>query len=375
MVEPTFKRVTIKLGTALLTGGGEKLNLDIMSNIASQVACLHAHKIDTAIVTSGAVAAGAEKVKIDRRTKKLPAKQILASVGQARLMQTYEEIFERYGITIAQVLLTRSDISERLGYLNARNTLLGLLELGIVPIINENDAVATEEIIGTVFGDNDRLSAMVANLIDADLLLILSDIAGLYTADPSQVPEAKLIPVVEKIDESIQAMARGTNKSTSIGGMITKLEAAKMATSCGITTIIADGRERDVIVRIVQEQEPIGTRFLPTSTRMESRQRWLVSELGVKGSLVVDDGAAHALKEDRRSLLPAGVKEAKGNFKRGDVVTIYNSQNEKLGYGITNYSAEEIAAIKGLHSDQILPTLGYEYGDEIIHRNNLVLLR
>lgn len=375
MTDLTFKRVVIKLGTALLTSGGENLDISIMSNIASQVALLHTLKAEIAIVTSGAVAAGGEKIKINRRARGLPSKQILASVGQARLMQAYEDIFERHSLTIAQVLLTKTDISERSGYLNARNTLLGLLELGVIPIVNENDVVAPDELVGNIFGDNDRLSAMVANLIDADLLLILSDIPGLYTADPLQDPEARLVPLIEKIDGSVHAMAGGTSRQIGTGGMITKIEAARMASGCGITTIIADGREKDIITRIIQKKEEIGTRFLPTSTRMESRQRWLISELGVKGNLIIDAGAARALMEKGGSLLPAGVKEVKGSFKRGDVVAIYDSSNEKIGYGITNYSSEEADAIKGIHSNQITSILGYEYGDEIIHRNNLVLSR
>ena len=367
-----YRRIVAKLGTSLLTGGSDHLNEDIMSSLIAQLAELHRQGLEVLVVSSGAIALGRHKLGLTKKLKGIPFKQVLASVGQNRLMHVYEQLFSRYDITVAQALLTKADLSDRAGYLNTRNTLLALLELRVVCIINENDVVAIDEIREAKFGDNDNLSAMVANLVDADLLLLLTDIGGLYTADPHRYPDAKLIPRVDKIDTRIDRLAADTQSKVSTGGMITKIEAARLATASGVTVAIADGREKDIILRLVAG-EAVGTHFIPTATRLESRQRWMLSGLATRGKLVVDSGAALALQKQKRSLLAAGIKEVEGKFKRGDIVNICDSDGCQLGCGITNYSSSDIAAIKGMHSRKIATLLGYDYGSEVVHRNNLVM--
>jgi len=366
------KRIVVKLGTSLLTGGTDYLNQDIMANLVAQVAQLHGQGREILIISSGAITSGRHKLGLTRQIKGIPYKQVLASVGQCRLMYTYEQLFDQYHITVAQALLTKTDLSDRAGYLNARNTLLALLELRVVCVVNENDVVAIDEIKEAKFGDNDNLSAMVANLIDADLLILLTDIAGLYTADPHRDPNAQLIPEVEKITSTIEQLAAGTRSNLGIGGMTTKIEAAKLATASGVTVIIADGREKDIILRLTSG-ENIGTRFLPTTSKLESRKRWMLSGLCSMGKLVVDSGAALAIKKQKRSLLAAGIKQVEGKFERGDIVDIYDTEGSPLGCGITNYSSSDINIIKGAHSEKISTLLGFDYGSEVIHRNNLTV--
>ncbi len=371
--QPPYRRVVVKFGTSLLTGGSDHLNPEIMTRLAAQIAGLHKQGCELILVSSGAIASGRHKLGIKKRIKGIPFKQVLASIGQNHLMYTYEQLFSQFGITIAQALLTRAALMERAGYLNARNTLLALLELRVLCIVNENDVLAVDELRDARFGDNDNLSAMVANLVDADLLLLLSDIDGLYTADPRKDPAARLIPVVESISADIERLASDTAGKLGTGGMITKVEAARMATSCGVTVVIASGRQPDIITRVVSG-EPTGTRFLPAASKLESRQRWILSGLCTKGRLVVDDGAAQALKAENASLLAAGIKEVDGEFERGDTVEVYDSAGHQLGCGITNYCSADIGAIKGKHSRQINSLLGYDYGAEVVHRNNLVVL-
>lgn len=385
-----YKRIVVKLGTNLLTAGSDRLDLVVMSTLVGQVARLHQQGRDVLLVTSGAIAAGRQELGISDGMRDIPCRQAMAAVGQTALMQSYEQLFEWHGIKVAQALLTRTDLSDRLGYLNARRTLLTLLKLRVLPIINENDVVAVEELGGASFGDNDNLSGLVANLVDADLLVILSDVDGLYTADPDKDKGAKLIPRVERIDKSIEKLAGGT-RGRGRGGMKTKLEAAKLATASGATAVIAGGLEKDIILRVVAGDE-VGTIFVPTASNMESRKRWILSGLATRGSIVVDAGAAKALKEQNRSLLPAGVKEVEGKFERGDAVNIMaemakvkeratkskkgaggDAEYERIGCGITNYSSRELAAIKGARSDRIEELLGYAYGDEVVHRNDLVV--
>jgi glutamate 5-kinase len=250
---------------------------------------------------------------------------------------------------------------------------LAFLDLGVISIINENDVVAIDEIEGARFGDNDNLSAMVANLIDADLLIILSDVAGLYEADPSLHPDAALISEVPRIDENIFKLAGGSHSGLGLGGMFTKIQAADLATACGITVVIARGDEPDVLLRLASG-DSIGTRFLPGANRKESRERWMLAGLSVKGKLVVDEGASRALRVGNSSLLGAGIIEIEGDFQRGDLVNVHDSADIRLGSGITNYSGEDIDKIKGVHSRKIGQILGYDYGAEVIHRNNLVIL-
>jgi glutamate 5-kinase len=368
-----YKRIVAKFGTGLLTGGSGRLNERVMSGLAGQMAQLHTQGLELVIVSSGAIASGRQKLGLTEQIKDVPFKQVLASVGQHRLVSLYERLFDRYDITVAQALLAKADLLDRAGYLNARNTLLALLDLKVICVVNENDVVAVDELHEAVFGDNDNLSAMVANLIDADLLMILTDTAGFYTADPRRHPEAQLIPQVEKVDLKIERLAAATTSRLGTGGMITKVAAAKLATSFGVTVVIADGREPDVILRLARG-EPIGTRFLPASSKRESRKRWMLSGLSTKGKLVVDSGAAKALKKQNRSLLAAGIKDLAGEFQRGAIVNIYDPEGSRLGCGITNYSSADLKVIKGAHSGKIVTLLGYDYGSEVVHRNNLVVL-
>ena len=367
-----YQRVVAKFGTSLLTGGKDYLDPVMMSDLVRQLASLHNDDIELAVVTSGAVACGRHKLGLPKKVKGIPYKQVLASVGQSHLMSTYEKIFDKYNINIAQALLTRAVLCDRAGYLNARNTLLALIELGVIGIINENDVVAIDEIQGARFGDNDNLSAMVANLIDADLLIILSDIEGLYTADPRNNPDAKLLIEVAKVDDTIFALAGGIGSAQGSGGMITKLQAAKMATACGITVIIAKGNVKDILPRLVRGEE-IGTRFLPTASKLESRERWMVAGLSSNGRLMVDTGAIDALKK-KSSLLAAGITGVEGKFERGDLVDVFDTTGNRLGSGITNYGARDVSTIKGMHSRKIAGILGFDYGAEVIHRNNLVIM-
>jgi len=368
-----YKRVVAKLGTNLLTGGTGHLDFSIMSSLVEQVAQLHQQGYEIIIVSSGAIAAGRQKLGITKEQKGIPFKQVLASVGQSQLMNAYEQLFSQHNLIIAQALLTRSDLVDRAGYLNARNTLLALIELGVICIVNENDVVATDELGEFIFGDNDNLSAMVANLVDADLLTLLTDIDGLYTADPQRDPKAKLIPRVERIDAEVERLAGDTASAYGVGGMITKLEAANLATASGVTVVIANGRKPDILTQIAYGKS-IGTIFPPRTSKLESKKRWMLSGLASKGKLTIDDGAVLALKKQNRSLLPAGVVDVDGEFQRGDVVDIFNSKGNHIGCGIPNYSSQDIAKIKGAHSDEISGLLGYEYGTEVIHRNNMVLI-
>jgi glutamate 5-kinase len=367
-----YKRIVAKFGTNLLTAGTDKIDANVLSVIVRQVAQLHKEGKEIILVSSGAVASGRQLLTLPRDTKDVPARQVMAAVGQHVLMNSYTELFRRHGIVTAQALLTKLDLANRLSYLNARNTLLTLLELGVVTIINENDVVAIEELEGARFGDNDNLSGMVANLVDADLLVIMSDVAGLYTADPVLDKSAKLIPVVKQIDKSIEKMAGGT-RGRGTGGMTTKIQAAKLATASGTAVVIANGSERDLLLRLVND-ESIGTMFLPSTDKIESRKRWILSGLATKGKLVVDGGAAAALSRGNKSLLPAGVRGVEGSFKRGDAVDITTESGERIACGISNYSAADIEKIKGARSDKIEGLLGHGYGDEVVHRDNIVVL-
>ena len=368
----SYLRIVAKFGTGLLTSGGDHLDLQVMSSLVEQIARLRGQGKEIVIISSGAIASGRQKLKKVPERKNTPFKQVLASVGQSHLMYTYEQLFSQYDITVAQALLTKEDLCDRSGYLNARNTLLALIELGIICIVNENDVVAIDEIEELKFGDNDNLSAMVANLVDADILVMLTDIGGLYTANPHYNPEAQLIRRVDKIDAEIERMACDTASRQGTGGMMTKIEAAKLATSSGVNVVIADGREPDILVRVSQGED-IGTFFPAQVSKMESRKRWMLSGLASKGKVTADKGAVSALKEHAKSLLPAGVMKAEGKFQRGDIVDILDDKGKHIGYGIANYSSSDLAIIGGKHSDKIGSLLTYDYGDEVVHRNNMVI--
>ncbi len=369
----TYRRIVAKFGTNLLTSDTDHLDPQVMSSLVEQIARLHRQGKEMVVISSGAIASGRQKLKKIPERKNTPFKQVLASVGQSHLMYTYEQLFSQYGITVAQALLTKGDLCDRSGYLNARNTLLALIDLGIVCIVNENDVVAIDEIEELRFGDNDNLSAMVANLVDADLLVMLTDIGGLYTADPHYNPQAQLVRRVDKIDTEIKRMACDTASRRGIGGMATKVEAARLATASGVNVAIADGREPDVLVKISQGEDT-GTFFPAPVNKMESKKRWMLSGLASKGKVMVDKGAVSALKEHNKSLLPAGIMKAEGKFQRGDIVDILDDKGKQIGYGIANYGSSDLTTIAGKHSDSIGSLLGYDYGDEVIHRNNMVMV-
>lgn len=368
-----YRRVVAKFGTNVLTAGTARLDLEVMAALVGQVARLHQMGAEVMVVTSGAIAAGRHRLGLKGERKEIPYRQVLAAVGQTDLMQSYQELFAWHDITIGQTLLTRRDLADRQGYLNARNTLLAMLDLRVVPIINENDVVAVDEIEGAKIGDNDNLSALVANLVDADLLVLLTDQNGLYTADPRLDPKAKLIERVDVIDAKIEALAAGSSSGAGIGGMTTKLQAARLATGGGTDLVIAAGEETEVLVRLASG-EAVGTLFPSTVDRMESRKRWMLAGLAVKGTIVVDAGAAKVLRGDNKSLLPAGVRDVSGRFARGDAVDVVDAEGHRVACGIANYGADEILRIRGVRSDRIEEVLGHNYGGEVVHRDNMVCL-
>ncbi len=363
------QRIVVKLGTSVLTSGTKRLSRRRMLEIVRQAAKLHDAGHQIVIVSSGAIAAGRETLNYPELDRSVPAKQMLAAVGQGRLIQIYTELFSLFDIVVGQVLLTRGDLSNRTGYLNARDTLLTLLSHQIVPVINENDTIATEEIR---VGDNDNLSALVSNLVDADLLILLTDQLGLYSADPRTDPDAELISVVERIDDSVWARAGGTSTGLGTGGMITKLQAAQLAGRSGAVTVIASGALPDVLLDVTAGKR-IGTTFLAPTTHRESRKRWLLSEKP-QGSINVDPGAVKKLCSNGASLLPVGITGATGDFERGASVRVVSPEGKPIAVGVTNYSSQEIRQLIGVRSAQIAAVLGYTYGEEVIHRNDLVLL-
>jgi glutamate 5-kinase len=367
--------MVVKLGTTLLTSGRDHLDLSMMAALVEQVAALHLRGREVIVVSSGAVAAGRERLRRRAATgvHGTPLKQVLASIGQSHLMSTYEMLFSRHDITIAQALLTRDTLMDRAGYLNARNTLLALCDMGVVCIVNENDVVAVEELEERRFGDNDNLSAMVANLVDADLLVLLTDTGGLYSADPRLHPDAELIPLVQTIDSTIECLAGGSMSGQGIGGMSTKVEAAKLATCSGVDVVIASGHEPDILARL-DAGERIGTLFPAAGSKLESRKRWMASGLGSHGRIVVDTGAVGAMRKRSGSLLPAGIVGVSGSFRRGDIVDVVAEDGTRIAAGIVNYDSADVKRVQGQHTDHMAAALEHLYGDEIIHRNNMVVL-
>ncbi len=365
-----YKRIVVKLGTSVLTGGARQLDRARMIELVRQCAELYHQGHDIVICTSGAIAAGRAHLDFPKLPPTIVSKQLFASVGQIRLMLLWEHFFDIYGIRVGQILLTRADVENRQRYLNARDTFSALIENRIVPVVNENDALATEEI---KVGDNDNLSALVATLSSAELLLMLTDQPGLFTADPRVDPAAQLIPEVYRIDEALRAQAGGTSTGLGVGGMVTKLSAANIARHAGIDVIIAAGQEPNIITRAARG-EPVGTRFRALESRPESRKRWILAGPKPVGLIIVDDGASRALCERGRSLLPAGIVEVEGKFERGDTVTIVDQLRHELARGLAAYGSSDLRQIAGAKSQEIAERLGYTYGDEAVHRNNLVVL-
>ena len=367
----SFQRIVVKLGTSTLTAGTPQISPPRLVDLARQIAQLHSTGRELLVVSSGAIAAGREGLNFPQLPKDIPAKQMLAAVGQPRLMALYTQLFGLYGLRVAQVLLTRSDLADRRRYLNSRNTLAALLAQRVVPIINENDTVATEEIR---VGDNDNLSALVTNLIEADLLVLLTDQPGLFTADPRHDPSAQLVAEVSEPDipAALWQAAGGTANGLGTGGMLTKLQAADLARHSGATVVIAHGDEPDVLSRLVSG-EPVGTRFHPLSTGVESRKRYILAGRRAAGRMSVDAGALRALRKGG-SLLPVGVVSVEGEFGRGDTVRIFDPTGREVARGLSNYASSDLARLCGRQSTEIEAVLGVNFGDEVVHRNNLVML-
>lgn len=366
-----YQRLVVKLGTSTLTAGTPHLSEDTLVNLVSQIAALCDSKCEVILVSSGAMAAGREALSFPKLPKEIPAKQMLSAVGQPRLMAIYENLFAQHNYTVAQVLLTRQDLTQRRSYLNSRNTLLALLDQKVLPIVNENDAVTTEEIR---VGDNDNLSALVANLVDADLLLMLTDQPGMFTSDPRTDPNAKLLTEINasEIPKELWKSASASKDELGTGGMITKLQAADLARRSGTNVVIASGTEPDAILRIAKG-EPIGTYFKATATTLESRKRFILSGTASTGKIQIDNGASNALQKGS-SLLPVGVTLILGEFDRGDTVSVMDANNNEIARGLTNYHSTELSKIAGRQSKDIESMLGYYYGEEVIHRDQLVLI-
>lgn len=365
-----YKRIVVKLGTSVLTGGTRQLDRAHMVEIARQCAALRHQGCEVIIVTSGAIAAGRERLDQPVLPPTVAAKQMLAAVGQGWLMHVWESLFDIYGLHVGQMLLTRADVADRDRFLNARDMLVTLLENGIIPIINENDAVATAEI---KVGDNDNLSALIAVLAEADLLLLLTDQDGLFTADPRTHTDAQLIAEVRDIDAELYALAGGSVSGLGTGGMTTKLQAADVARRAGADVVIAAGRAADVIVQAAAGAA-VGTHFLALETPLENRKRWIFSGTVAGGRLVVDLGAARALRERGGSLLPAGIVAVENDFERGDTVLIVGPKDKPLARGIARYSAHDLRRIQGCKSDQIADRLGFTAGPVAVHRNDMILV-
>ncbi len=368
-----YERVVIKVGTSTLTDGGKELCLARMVDLVRQLTAVKAAGKQVVLVSSGGIAAGREMLAYPELPHFLPGKQMLAAVGQPRLMAVYTQLFSLYKQPIAQVLLTRDDLADRRRYLNARNTLEALLSYGIIPIINENDTIATEEIR---FGDNDNLSALITNVLEADLLILLTDQDGVYNADPTVNPDAELISLVDtpEIPKALINAAGGSSNGLGTGGMSSKLSAAELARHSGAVVVVANGVTEQVIERIVLKGESVGTTFLPLTTHLEHRKRFLLAGITeAVGQLKLDEGAVKALRKGG-SVLPVGIIAVVGDFSRGQSVTVLDPEERKVAVGLCNYSAADIRKIAGQQSDQIAEILGYAYGAEAVHHDNMVLL-
>ena len=364
------RRLVVKVGSSLVTNEGQGLDHAALARWAEQIAELKRRKKDVVLVSSGAVAEGMQRLGWKRRPNALHELQAAAAVGQMGLIEAYESCFRKHDLHTAQILLTHEDLADRKRYLNARSTLRTLLDLGVIPVINENDTVATDEIR---FGDNDTLAALVTNLIEADALVILTDQPGLYTKDPRRHADAELVRQARAGDASLEKMAGGVGSHVGSGGMLTKVMAARRAARSGAATIIASGREPNVLVRLASG-EAIGTQLIAETLTLAARKQWLADHLQVRGKLKLDDGAVRALKTEGKSLLPIGVFEATGEFERGEVVSCLDTQGLEIARGLVNYSSAETRKILKSPSHEIEARLGYIDEPELIHRDNLVLL-
>jgi glutamate 5-kinase len=364
------KRVVIKIGSSVLTNQYGEISESMFEEIAEGASKIRSRGIDILLVSSGAIAAGMKKLKLREKPKDISMKQAIAACGQSTLMWYYEKAFSAFGERVAQVLLTHDGLSARKRFLNARKTLFTLLRMGVIPIVNENDTVAVEEIM---FGDNDNLAALVTSLVEADLLILLTDIDGLYDKDPRNHKDAKLISVIDEINKNIEEGAGDTFGRTTTGGMRTKIEAAKTAAAFGVPTIIANGKKSSVLSDIFDGKE-IGTLFLPGRERLRGRKHWIAFTLKPSGEIVIDEGAKKAISYLGKSLLPSGIKEVRGEFEVGDPVRCVDESGMEVARGLSSYSSSEIRKIVGAKTSDIENILGYKYSNEIIHRDDLVVV-
>lgn len=365
------KRIVIKVGTSTITYANGKRNFSQIDRLAREISDLQNQGKEMILVTSGAVAVGVDRMGLPGKPKTIPGKQAAAAVGQGVLMHTYEKFFADYGQIVAQVLITKTEAIDRHRYTNTRNTFMELMRQRVIPIVNENDVVALDEL---KIGDNDNMSALVAGIVDADLVIILSDVDGLYTANPQTHPDAVIVPEVAEITPEIEASAGGVGSARGTGGMATKIQAAKAATSSGIHLVIASGTEKNAITRVLQGEE-LGTLFVSRENRLQFRKRWLAFGAKIAGSIVVDDGCAKAVrKAGGCSILPAGVFAVQGDFLPGSTVSVIDKDAHELARGLVHYSSAELEQIKGCNSGEIANILGHKNFDEVIHRDDLVIL-
>ena len=370
------KRIVIKVGTSTITYANGKRNFSQIDRLAREISDLQNQGKEMILVTSGAVAVGVDRMGLPGKPKTIPGKQAAAAVGQGVLMHTYEKFFADYGQIVAQVLITKTEAIDRHRYTNTRNTFMELMRQRVIPIVNENDVVALDVVAldELKIGDNDNMSALVAGIVDADLVIILSDVDGLYTANPQTHPDAVIVPEVAEITPEIEASAGGVGSARGTGGMATKIQAAKAATSSGIHLVIASGTEKNAITRVLQGEE-LGTLFVSRENRLQFRKRWLAFGAKIAGSIVVDDGCAKAIrKAGGCSILPAGVFAVQGEFLPGSTVSVIDKDAHELARGLVHYSSAELEQIKGCNSGEIANILGHKNFDEVIHRDDLVIL-
>jgi glutamate 5-kinase len=364
------KRVVIKIGSSVLTNEYGEISEGVFNEIAREISKIKSNGIEPIVVSSGAIAAGMKKLNLGEKPKDVLMKQAIAACGQSTLMWYYEKAFSAFGEKVAQILLTHDALSVRKRFLNARKTLFTLLEIGVIPIVNENDTIAVEEI---VFGDNDKLAALVTNLVEADLLILLTDIDGLYNKNPRSHADAELISVIDEIDKRIEEVAGETLGRTTTGGMKTKIEASKTAAAFGVPTIIANGKRPNTLSEIFSGKE-VGTLLLPAKEKLKSRKHWIAFTLKPSGEIIIDDGAKRAIASSGKSLLPSGIKEIHGDFEIGELVRCIDERGVEIARGLTSYSSDEIRKIAGAKTSDIEKILGYKYSDEVIHRNDLVVI-
>jgi glutamate 5-kinase len=364
------KRLVVKIGSSLIASRDHGLDYQRLETLAHEMADLKRQGYEIVIVSSGAILSGLEKLGITQRPKNLPVKQAAAAVGQSRLIWAYEKAFEARGLKVAQVLLTQEDLADRKRFLNSRNTLTTLLEYDVIPVINENDTVAVEEIR---FGDNDNLAGLVTHLIDAQLLVILSDVEGLFTDDPRRDPDAQLIPIIHQVNSETVRLAKDTMTLEGTGGMRSKVQTARAVATYGVATVIASGRRPGVLTEILKGN-PVGTLFLPHHGRRTSRKHWIAFTSRTKGRLLLDAGAVEALTAKGKSLLPSGIVRVEGRFEAGDAVSCLDPQGREVAKGLVNYASDDVEKIRGAKTAEIAKILGRNDYDEVIHRDNLVVL-